>query len=93
MSNLLLFFFPCAESDKLFAESFATGNVSDDNDIPVPPNANCKMRAGCTTLASYKNSISIACAQRSCRISNLVTQQQENTNKFMKNQTLVLKWS
>ena len=52
-----------AESDKLFAESFATGDVSDDNDIPVPPNATCKMSAGCRVAASYKNSIGIACAQ------------------------------
>ena len=35
----------CAESDKLFAESFATvsRDVFDDNDIPDPPNANCKI--------------------------------------------------
>ena len=53
----------CAESDKLFAESLSTGDVSDDNDIPVLLNANCKMRAGCRTAASYKNSFSIVCAQ------------------------------
>ena len=52
-----------AETDKLFAGSLATGDVSDDNDIPVPPNATCKMSAGCRVAASYKNSIGIACAQ------------------------------
>ena len=36
-----------AESKKLFAESFSTGEVSDDSDLPVLPNATCKLRAGC----------------------------------------------
>ena len=57
----------CAESDKLFAESLSIGDVSDDNDIPALPNANCKMRAGCRTAASYKNSFSIVCSTRHAR--------------------------
>ena len=30
-----------AESEQLFAESFQTGDLSDDNEIIVPADANC----------------------------------------------------
>ena len=38
-------------------------DLSDDNEIPMPAHANCKIRGGCRVAATYKNSISIAWAQ------------------------------
>ena len=51
------------EGDQLFSDSFKSVDVSDDDDIPVPANATCKLRAGCRQVATYKSSVGIACAQ------------------------------
>ena len=51
------------EGNQLFSDSFKSADVSEDDDIPVPANATCKLRAGCRQVVTYKSSISIACAQ------------------------------
>ena len=51
------------EGNKLFSDSFKSVDVSDDDDIPLPANASCKLSVGCRQVATYKNSIGIACAQ------------------------------
>ena len=49
------------EGDHLYSESFA--QKSDEDEIPIPPNSTCKMRASCRSPATYKNSKYISCAQ------------------------------
>ena len=51
------------EGNQLFSDSFKSVDVSEDDDIPVPANATCKLRAGCRQVATYKSSVGIACAQ------------------------------
>ena len=53
------------EGDHLYSESFA--QKSDEDEIPIPPNSTCKMRASCRSPATYKNSKYISCAQHATR--------------------------
>ena len=53
------------EGDQLDSESFA--QKSDEDEIPIPPNSTCKMRASCRSPATYKNSKYISCAQHATR--------------------------
>ena len=49
------------EGDLLFSESFV--QKLDEDDIPIPSNSTCKMRASCRNPATYKHSKNISCAQ------------------------------